>query len=162
MTRQAASLFVAILALSPTLVAPAIAIADTHAHEREHNHGFEIGFGPGLAYLSSEKEFVAGLHVHALAVLGGPWSLGLGYEKLFDDHTHNTFNVVGQYRLAERWSASFAPGITFEGDEILPSAHLETAYEFMLGPVHAGPSLEVAVDPDEVHITLGLHIGFGL
>lgn len=60
-------------------------------------------------------------------------------------------------------SFSISPGITFEDED--PQAnfafHFETSYEFEVRGLHMGPVLEFAFDPEDIHISLGLHIGFG-
>jgi hypothetical protein len=90
--------------------------------------------------------------------------LGVGAERIFDEHGHSTFSVVPQLRITDAWSVIVAPGITMPDEDpsdIQPSVHLETAYEFALGDVHLGPSFEVALDPHATHATLGLHCGLG-
>ena len=56
-----------------------------------------------------------------------------------------------------------SPGITFEGDasDINFALHIETNYEFELNDFHLGPVLELATDPEDIHLSLGLHIGYG-
>ena len=141
-----------------------------HAHEADpespvHDHRFELGLAPGLVYLVSESEFTAGLHLHLVATAwDSSWSFGVGYERLFDEHAHNTMSAVVQYRLTNSWNVIIAPGFTFRDEDpaaVDPSVHVETAYEFIIGEFHAGPSLELAVDPDDVHLTAGVHLGLG-
>jgi hypothetical protein len=38
---------------------------------------------------------------------------------------------------------------------------VETAYELLTGDVHLGPAFEVALHPEEVHMSLGAHVGLG-
>ena len=65
--------------------------------------------------------------------------------------------------MADGWSINIAPGITSEGDESVTNfaLHIESTYEFEVGNFHIGPVLEWAYDPEDVHISLGLHIGYG-
>ena len=142
-------------------------IAETAAsatpEKAHHSHHVELGFAPGLAWLVKEGELAVGLHGHALMAIGhSRWRLGIGVEKLLIEERHDTFSGVVQYALTSLWSVSIAPGLTLEGDEFLPSVHLETVYEFALGRYHLGPVLELAADPDDVHLSLGVLIGFGL
>ncbi len=143
--------------------------AGRHDHDHDHDHGtgehehhLEIGIAPGLVYLVSEREFTAGLHMHIIGGLSGTdFGFGGGIERLFDDHRHTTLSAIVQYRIIEAWSVM----VTIEDaepSEVAPSMHLETTYEFMLGRVHFGPSLEFAIDPEDVHITLGAHVGLAL
>jgi hypothetical protein len=149
---------------------------DNHKHHPEsaddgdrpstgHAHRFELGMAPGLVYIPGEKAFATGLHLHLVAAIGDSrWGLGLGAERIFDEHGHTTISVVPLFRITDEWSLIVAPGITFPDDDpsdIEPSVHLETAYEFMLGHFHLGPSLEVALDPHAAHVTVGVHMGVG-
>ena len=149
--------------------------SEVHAHDNTvdmsnshtgegHAHKLEIGFAPGLVYIPKEKEFTLGLHLHVVAAIGeSRWGLGGGLERLFDDHGHTTLSAVVQFRIFDPWSVVVAPGMTISDDaELAPSVHFETAYEFAFGNFHLGPSFEVAVDPNETHLTLGLHMGVGL
>ena len=89
------------------------------------------------------------------------FALGVGYERLFDDHQHNAWGIVLQYRIIDPWTVLIAPGITYGGSAISeaePTVHLETTYEFELGPIDLGPAFEVAVEPNDVHMTLALHL----
>ena len=63
-----------------------------------------------------------------------------------------------------------SPGITFEKHieadgkveiEKNLGAHLESAYEWEFGNIHLGPVLEFAYDQKDIHISLGLHVGYG-
>lgn len=87
----------------------------------------------------------------------------MGYERIFDDHKHNTYGIVGTYRINEKLSINISPGLTFEdGDKTARFAlHLETTYEFEIGNFHLGPAFEFASDPEDFHLSLGLHIGYG-
>ena len=131
----------------------------------QHDHRFELGLAPGLAYLVEEEHFTAGLHLHLIAALGeSRWGLGLGFERLLDEHSHNTAGVVLQYRLTNAWSMLVSPGLTFEDSEpseLEPSVHIESTYEFFFGDYHLGPSLEYAADAEDSHVTLGVHVAVG-
>ena len=135
-------------------------------HADAHDHALELGLATGAAYLVGEGEITAGLHLHLVATLGETaWGLGLGYERLLDEHAHNTASAVLQYRITTEWSVIAAPGVTFEDHDpgaLAPAVHLETAYEFLIGDFHIGPALEVALDTEDAHVTGGLHFGLGL
>ncbi len=91
------------------------------------------------------------------------FGLGLGYERIFDEHKHNTAGIVGTYRPINRLSFNVSPGLTFEDGE--PGGrfalHLESSYEYEIGNFHIGPAAEVAYDPEDYHFSLGLHVGYG-
>jgi hypothetical protein len=133
------------------------------AHADEHDHGnFELGGSIGPAYVVDEG-WSASVHFHAVWFIPDtPVGLGIGYERLFDDHNHNTVSFVSQFHIYAGWSAALAPGITWEEDAINASLHIETFYEFEINDyVHAGPSFELALDKHAPHLTPGLHMGIG-
>ena len=137
-----------------------------HAHgSAGHAHRFEIGLAPGLAYIPNDDAFALGLHLHLVATLGETrWGVGAGAERLFDAHGHTTLSAVVQFRIFDPWSVIVAPGVTIpdgNASNVEPSIHFETAYEFMFKHFHIGPSFEVAIDPEETHLTIGIHFGVG-
>lgn len=91
------------------------------------------------------------------------FGIGLGYERIFDEHKHNTIGVVLSYRAIEEFSINVSPGLTFEGEENVPNfaVHVESSYEFEFKNFHIGPVAELAYDPEDIHVSLGLHIGYG-
>jgi hypothetical protein len=133
-------------------------------HDHDH-HNYELGVANSLVYFAGEKEFAYGLHIHLVRnIKHSKFGVGLAYERIFDDHKHNTIGVVGSYNPLKSWYINIAPGITFEDSEpsVLKFAfHAETLYDFNIGKFHIGPLLEFAVDSEDYHFSLGLHIGFG-
>ncbi len=92
------------------------------------------------------------------------FGIGLGYERIFDEHKHNTFGVVASYRPIDPLSLNLSPGVTYEGsesDHLDFALHVEATYEFEISNVHIGPVFEFAYDPEDYHLSLGLHIGYG-
>lgn len=144
---------------------------DNHAatgneeHTGDHHHRNEIGIAMSPVYFVEEKAFSFGLHVHYIHNLGeSRVGLGAGYERIFDDHGHNTIGLIAGYRVLDRLNVMLSPGITIEDaspGEISFAFHAETAYEFQINHIHIGPALEFAFDPEDVHISLGIHIGYG-
>ena len=111
-----------------------------------------------------EKEFAYGLHIHYVHYLHeSKFGFGLSYERIFDEHGHNTFGVEAIYRPIGPLSINISPGLTFEDEskDANFALHLETAYEFEMNNFHIGPALEFAYDPEDFHISLGLHVGYG-
>ncbi len=134
-----------------------------HAHEDEHHHGHEIGASITPVYFANEAELSISTHLHYVynfehTKLG----LGVGYERVFDEHKHNFIGVELNYRPVHRLTFSLSPGVVFEGDEKDFALHFETVYEFEFGAFHIGPVLELAWHPEDYHIGLGIHIGLGL
>ena len=131
----------------------------------EDDHQNELGISNAPVYFLKEKVFAYGLHFHAVHfVNNSKFGIGLGYEHIFDDHRHTTIGFVAAYRPFERLTLNLAPGVTFEADhkdELNFAVHAEAAYEFEIGNFHLGPAAEIAYDPEDIHLSLGLHIGFG-
>ncbi len=149
--------------LSPKLLDAQEEHGNTHDHL--HNHKYEIGLANSLVYFVNEQEFSYGLHLHLVrSISHTKFGIGLAYERIFDDHKHNTIGVVGTFTPVDRLHIALSPGVSFEAGDFSESRfslHLETSYDFQVGPVHIGPLLEFAYDVEDVHISLGLHIGMG-
>jgi len=126
------------------------------------HHKNEIGVANSPTYFLKEKVFAYGLHCHYVRNIS-KFGIGLGYERIFDEHKHNTFGLVGTYRPIEKLSFNVSPGLTVEdkSSEVNFALHLETAYEFEVMNFHIGPAFEFAYDPEDYHLSLGLHIGYG-
>lgn len=136
---------------------------DEHEHEHDH-HRHEVGIGNSPVYFTGENGLAYGLHLHYIYNLPeSKFGVGLGYERIFDEHKHNTIGVVGNYRPIDKVSLSLSPGLAFEeGSSAAKFAlHFETAYEFEVRNFHLGPVFEVAYDQEDVHISLGVHVGLG-
>ena len=134
-----------------------------HNHNHIHHHKNEIGIAVSPVYFFRENETSSSLHLHYSHQLNeSKFAVGLGYERIFDEHEHQTIGIVGSYRIIEPLSFNLSPGITFEGAEELHFAfHIETIYEFELGDFHLGPAIEFAYDTEDYHISAGIHIGYG-
>ena len=135
-----------------------------HAHDH-HRHHHELGVANAPVYFLKEKTVSYGLHFHYVYTIDhSKFGLGLGYERIFDEHKHHTIGLVGNYRPTDELSINVSPGITFEAAEsstINFAIHFEASYEFALGNLHIGPVAEIAYDPEDIHISLGLHLGWG-
>ena len=146
-----------------------VSSAQNHDHDEGHQHHEihknEIGMANSLVYQLKSEVFSYGIHLHYVrAIKQTRFGAGLAYERIFDEHGHNTFGVVGSYRPKEMWIIAVSPGITFEDhhrEEVGLALHIETNYEFEINSLHIGPLIEFAIDPEDYHISLGLHIGFG-
>lgn len=137
-----------------------------HEHETEHKHNHEIGISVGPAYFFNEEEFSFATHLHYVYNFSdSKFGLGVGYERIFDEHKHNFVGIEFNYRIVHPLTLSISPGIVWEGAEDGESGfglHGEAVYEFELGAFHIGPMLEVAWHPEDWHLSVGIHIGLGL
>jgi len=136
--------------------------------EAEHHHDHhknEIGIANSPVYFINEKELAYGLHLHYVrAIRDTKFGVGLGYERIFDEHKHNTIGVVGAYSPVEQVTLNLSPGVSFEdaaGSAVHFACHLEATYNIEIKNVHLGPVIEFAYDEEDYHISLGLHVGFG-
>ena len=128
------------------------------------NHENEIGIANSPVYLLKEKEFAYGLHAHYIRGLKETKiGIGIGYERIFDEHNHNTICVILSYTPLEHLGLNLSPGITFDDYNAKSNfgIHLETLYEFEIGIFHVGPVAEFAYTVEDYHVSLGIHFGFG-
>lgn len=134
---------------------------DTHGHHDHHKN--EIALANSAAYLLNESEFSYGMHVHYTRKVLNDFGIGLGYERIFDDHKHNTIGLVLNYHVIEKLGLAISPGIAFSELETKGqfALHLEATYEFEFKDFHIGPVVEYAFDSDDKHISFGIHIGYG-
>lgn len=133
--------------------------SDNHKHDSN-----EIGIANSPVYFSKEKVLAYGLHMHYVKKISkSKFGIGIGYERIFDKHKHNTIGVVASYRPIEKLSFNVSPGLTFEDNNSKTnlSLHFETSYEFEIKDFHIGPVFEFAYDIEDYHISLGFHIGYG-
>lgn len=133
---------------------------NAHSHEQHKN---EIGVAFSAAYFIKENVTAPEVHVHYVRNVSEFYGIGLGYERIFDEHNHQTIGLIGSYKPIENLSFSISPGLSFE-DNVPHSKfalHIETMYEFEVSFFHIGPALEFVYDSEDLHLSLGLHIGFG-
>jgi hypothetical protein len=138
---------------------------DEHHHSDHEHHRNEIGVANSVVYFVNEKEISYGLHVHYTHTIAKTkFGIGAGYERIFDEHGHNTFGLAVIYSPVNRFNINLSPGLTFEDQNMADigfALHLETSYEFEFKNFHLGPSLGFGYDAEDYHIGLGVHIGFG-
>ncbi len=140
----------------------------TYSQEENHSHDhhkYELGVANSFVYFVKEKEVAYGLHVHLVRnIEHSKFGYGFAYERIFDEHKHNTIGFVGSYNPFEGLHISLSPGVTLEDSEpsdLKFAFHAETSYGFSFGDFHIGPMFEFAIDPEDYHLSLGLHIGYG-
>lgn len=136
---------------------------DAHDHHEHQRHEVSVGAFP--VFFLNESETAYGMHFHYVYNIPATRAgIGLGFEKIFDEHQHNTLGINLSYRPFEKLNIGLTPGFTFEGSEInsgVPSLHLETAWEFAIGALHLGPVVGFGVDKNEMHMGVGIHFGMG-
>lgn len=142
---------------------PGFSQSGSEHHDHIHTHNNEFAVANSWVYFISEKESSYGLHFHYIRMLrDSDFGLGLGLERIFDEHRHYSANVSLNYIVNDKWKFGIAPGISFEGKSaVKPALHLESAYEINLRGFHIGPMIEYAVDNEDSHVSIGIHIGLG-
>lgn len=141
--------------------------AQDHKHlDNHHSHyGNEIAISNNLVFLGTDREFAYGIHLHYVHNFGETkFGAGLGYERIFDEHGHNSISIAGSYRPFHEFVILLSPGITFEDHwdrQVELSIHIETGYEFEIKHLHFGPVLGFAYIPGDYHLSMGLHLGYG-
>ena len=153
--------------LLSTIFAQNLICQETGQSEHESNHHEhyrnEIGIANSAVYLLKESVFSYGLHVHYLRTIPqSKFGLGLGYERIFGTHKHNSVGLVMAWWPTEMLNLNISPGVAFEDGN--PGAsfalHLEASYGFEIRFIHLGPLIEFAYDPEDYHLSIGLHIGY--
>jgi hypothetical protein len=135
--------------------------SDSDKHEHHKN---EIGISNAPVYFIKEKAFAYGFHLHYTRNISKTkFGFGTGYERIFDEHKHNSFGIEAVYRPVEPLSLSMSPCVTFEDKDPVArfAFHFETSYEFEIKDFHIGPAVELAYDPEDYHLSIGLHVGYG-
>ncbi len=138
-------------------------VRDDHVEETAHRH--HLGFAGGGVYVLKEKVFAAGVNLHynyLFHIKNLNLGTGLGFEAILDRHTHYAANINFTYLPIHALSITAAPGLVFTENETAFSVHFETDYAFELDKIHLGPTIEVAVAKEDIHLMLGLHLGFDL
>ncbi len=136
-------------------------IENTHSHEHSKN---ELGISISPAYFVNEKVFTFAMHVHYTRLIPKTkFGIGASFERIVLDPKHSTFGLVIAYYPLEKISFAVSPGLTFEDTNrsALFALHLETTYQFDIGKFHIGPAFEFAYDPNDYHLSLGVHVGYG-
>lgn len=153
-------IFLAFLFLLPFSV---FANTDNKEKEHHHHHSNEIGIANSLLYIPGEKEFAYGIHTHYIRYIPHTkFGYGLGYERIFGEHKHNTVGIIASYNPYVDFYFSAIPGVTFD-DKISQfdlALHLELLYEIEINDFHIGPTLGYSFNPKDSHISFGVHIAY--
>lgn len=153
------------LVLMLILIFPAWGQNENHKHEE---HGHHIGFLVGSVYNFTEEKIMLGLGVEYERVLpfwDGLFGIGLAGEIVFDEHKHYVISLLIPIHPVREFSLFVAPGIMFideeEGLVRRFAVHLGAEYEFELDKIFLAPEIGLALAEDDIHLMLGIHIGFG-
>jgi len=123
----------------------------------------EIGLANSTVYITNERIATFGIHLHYIKLLNNSkFGIGFGYERIFDKHKHNTLGIVVKYIVVDGLSLNISPGIKIEDSSIKKAElamHTEVAYDVELRNLCFGPVFEIAFDKNNIHLSLGLHIG---
>ena len=142
-------------------------IARGHEHVSDEKHNYHVGLGFAEAWMSDVSGLKPSIHLHFIRQLGEQrnWGLGLGYESIAGKPLHQGMYIIYNRQIINKLSVNIAPGITFSKNqasvEVNPAAHFEVIYEIDAGKVHLGPMIGFGIDPEDLHFSAGIHIGFG-
>ena len=131
----------------------------------EHKH--HIGFLFGSVYNISEEKNMLGLgfeYEHVLPFWDNLFGIGIAGEVVFDKHKHYVVSVLIPAHPTRELTLFIAPGIMFidrENVERRFAFHFGVEYEFELEKIFLAPEIEFGVSGDDIHIMMGIHIGFG-
>lgn len=151
------------LIFSPKLFALGI-ISEKNDSINHHRHRKnEIAISNAPVYFIKEKIVAYGLHMHYIRSFAKTkYGMGICYERTFGSIVHNTYGIVAAWLPTEKLKLSLSPGLSFEDDHSKAefALHFDSSYDYEIGSFHAGPAFEVAYDPEHLHMSLGLHIGY--
>ncbi len=158
-------IFTALLILLSLFFPPDACALETHQEHEEHKH--HIGFLIGAVYNVTEEKYMLGLgfeYERVLPLWDGLFGIGVAGEVVFDEHRHYVASLLIPIHPIRKITFFLAPGIMFiekEKVERYFSIHFGVEYEFELEKIFLAPEFEVAIAGDDIHLMLGVHIGFG-
>jgi len=145
--------------LYPNTTKDSVKYNDRHSHSEN-----ELGIAISPAYFIKENVLTYAVHVHYTRFISNTkFGLGVSYERIVLSPKHNTYGLVFAYMPIDNLSFTLSPGITYEDNnpKSLLAFHFETTYEIEFESFHIGPSIEFAYDPNDYHLSLGIHFGYG-
>ncbi len=154
----------AILILTMSFHANLLGLEADRPHE-EHRH--HAGFLIGAVYNLAEEKYMLGLgleYEHVLPIWDGLAGIGLAGEVVFDEHKHYALSVLFPIHPFRELTLFVAPGVLFIEKQEMErrfSIHFGLEYEFELEKIFLAPEFEIAFAGDDIHLMLGIHIGFG-
>ena len=133
--------------------------------QEEHSEHHHIGISAGISKVLPEKNYLPGGHIHysyLFKLKNIQFGIGSGIEYLFDKHHHIGADLSLSFFPTEDLEISIAPGLVFTNNLKEYATHFEVSYSFDLKNFHLGPIFETAISKDDVHLSIGLHLGIGL
>lgn len=87
----------------------------TDDHHKHHHHKYDLGVGNSLVYFPNEKEAAYGFHLHLTRnIAHSKFGYGIAYERIFDEHKHNTIGLLASYNPFGGLHISLSSGAAFE------------------------------------------------
>ena len=133
------------------------------AYDHHHRH-HELAASAGVVYFPGEKSWGFGTHLHGILGVTDWMGIGPGYELIVGEHIHHTVSGLFHFHPLHPLDINVGPGLVFpdeETDRFRFKLHLELAAVFEMGEhFHLGPSLDAGIGKDDLHLTLGIHIGY--
>jgi hypothetical protein len=133
-------------------------------HEEHARH---LGFLIGSVYNIHEDKWMLGIgaeYEYVLPYWNRLLGIGVGAEMVFDEHKHYVISLLLPVHPIDKLTLFVSPGVMFierEEPGTRFAVHLGAEYEFDLEKYFLAPEFEVAFAGDDIHVMLGIHIGFG-
>ena len=137
--------------------------AEKDPHHAHKHHLNEIGVANSMLYIFSENGYAYGLHAHYIRYIPHTkFGYGFGYERVFGHHQTNTIGILGSYNPFIEFYFNFIHVITFEdkSNQVDLALHFEVLYEFELYNFHIGPTIGYSLNPNDQHISIGVHMAY--
>ncbi|MGW8315694.1 MAG: hypothetical protein ACWGNV_08850 [Bacteroidales bacterium] len=138
---------------------------DAEGLKPDHHHKHhELGIGTGAVYFANESAWGMGFHLHGTVGVTEWMGIGPGYELILGENTHHSLTALFNFDPFHPFDFSIGPGVVFPGEEVGNfrfKLHTELAFAFEVGEhLHLGPSLEAGIVKDDLHLSVGIHIGY--
>jgi hypothetical protein len=142
---------------------------DGALHHEHEEHAHHIGLMVGPVYSVHEESFSPGIGLEYERVLplgDRILGIGLGVETILDGHGHYVASILMHFHPGRMITLTAGPGLAVvkhEGEEWERRAalHFSASYEFELETLFLAPAFELGIAGEDVHLMLGVHIGFG-
>jgi len=141
-------------------------------HEKEfnhkthvHKHNNEICTAVGIVVIPEENETALGFHLHYIKGVGqkNRLGIGIGLGTILEEHKHYTISLATHYRIYKGFIIGYAPGLLIlkhdSNKDFNFAQHIEFNYEFELGNIHLGPTVEMDLANSIMHYMAGIHLG---